>query len=513
MKKAAITNGTRAAGCACLVLAAFPVWGQGEFWGELKAGRYGVGFRAVYQLDGARSYDAEYPVPGRATPKKARPVLVAIWYPATPDQGKPMIQRDYLRALTLDDGAPDFSPLLRTFTRDQACHYMIGKDYDELNDDERARWEGLLSTPVYAVLNAPPAEGKFPIVLYHPGLSGTYEDNAVAAEYLASHGYVVVSSAYQSADSSSLDIDGDLETSFADLGVLVRYAATLQFADAGHIGAVGHSYGAQAMIGWRAFPNSPLDAVVFLDSGVLYVGLEAAQFRKTKAAVERNANSSVPVMFVADRERHPHFETFAPYLKFTAHYEVTTPALEHNAFVSQGVVGKDEGARRSYEAVCGAMLRFLDAYLKDDLAALQWLRAPAGREDGPLQLRSVAGAPPPPTGAQIARLYRSEERSNPQTLTAFLKSAEPAAVAAAAAILYEGDEKKQAVELLKAAAKVHSRSALIEESLGESLLGAGDRDGAIAALERALALLPGDETLNETEKTQLRDAIEQARKK
>jgi dienelactone hydrolase len=494
-----------------LLLSAPGLRAQGEFWGELKAGRYGVGFRAVYQSDPARAYDPDYPTAGQPSIKKPRPIFAAIWYPAPPDQGKAMIQRDYLRAITLDSGAPEFAQRLRIFTRDQACQYMIGKEFDALTDDERARWEGLLSTPVFATLNAPAAEGKFPIVLYHPGLGGTYEDNAVAAEYLASYGYVVVSSAYQSADSSTLNIDGDLETSFADLGVLLRFAATLPFADPDRIAAIGHSYGAQAVMSWRAIPNSPLDAVVFLDSAVLYEGLDAPQFPRVKAAVERNPKAAVPVIFFADRDRHPHFETFDPYLKFAPHYEATTPSLEHNAFIAQGAIGKDDSARRSYEAICFAMLKFLDAYVKIDAEALQWLHAPPATV--PLRIRYRPGAPPPPTGAQIARLCRAEAPANQQTLSALMKLAEPDALISAASILFDADDKKQAVDLLKSAARLHPRSAAIQVTLAEALQQTGDANGALAAYEKALALIPGDDTLGDAEKAQLRQAIEEAKKK
>ena len=44
------------------------MWGQSQFWGELKAGKYAVGFRSLYQLDVARSYDADYPATGRPPP-------------------------------------------------------------------------------------------------------------------------------------------------------------------------------------------------------------------------------------------------------------------------------------------------------------------------------------------------------------------------------------------------------------------------------------------------------------
>src|ERR1035437_8348678 len=133
-----------------------------------------------------------------------------------------------------------------------------------------------------------PAAGKFPVVIYHPGLGGTFDDNAVAYEYLASHGYVVLSIAYQAADSSILNINGDLATSLEDLNFLLRYAATLPFAGISKVAAMGHSSGAQAVLAWPARPNSALDAVVFLDSPVEYRRLDEAP--SFQAALERNRN-------------------------------------------------------------------------------------------------------------------------------------------------------------------------------------------------------------------------------
>ena len=105
---------------------------------------------------------------------------------------------------------------------------------------------------------------------------------------------------------------------------LLRYAATLPFADASRVAAMGHSYGAQAMLAWRARPNSALDAVVFLDSTVEYHPLDdSATF---KAALERNRNSAVPVLMFADSRRQPRFEVFDPYLAFAARHEVTWTA-------------------------------------------------------------------------------------------------------------------------------------------------------------------------------------------
>jgi pimeloyl-ACP methyl ester carboxylesterase len=483
-------------------------WGQSQFWGELKAGKYAVGFRSLYEMDVARSYDADYPAPGVKAVKKPRPIFLGIWYPAVQHQGAAMdtsmVYRDYFRAVSVDSPAPEFAQRLRKFTRDMACQYMLGKEYDKLSDDERAGWDGLLATPVYASVNAAPAAGKFPVVIYHPGLSGTFDDNAVVYEYLASHGYVVLSSAYQAADSSMLNINGDLATSLDDLNFVLRYAATLPFADVSKVAAMGHSYGAQAVLAWRARPNSAVDAVVFLDSTVEYRPLdEAASF---KASLERNRNSTVPVAMFADKRRNPRFEMFDRYLQFAERYEATVDGMEHNDFVSQGASGKAEGVRRNYEALCGLILRFLDGYLKADGDALKSLvAAPAG---GLLEVVFKAARAAPPTSAQVVKMYASDAPAELEALGALVKENDSDLPVDAAALLVEGGHKLEGVSLLKWAAPLLPRSADLQRALGEALLMVGDKAGSRTAFEKALALLPEDVTLDASQKVLTRKAVE-----
>jgi dienelactone hydrolase len=484
-------------------------WGQSQFWGELKPGRYPVGFRSLYQLDIARSYDADYPAPGSTPRKKPRPIFLAIWYPAAALHDNAMVYRDYFRAVSADSRVPDFAQRLRKFTRDMACEYMLGKEFEKLTSEERADWDALLATPVFATQDVPAAAGKFPVVIYHPGLGGTFDDNAVACEYLASQGYVVVSSAYEAADSSSLNIDGDLATSLDDLEFLLRYAATLPYADTSRLAAMGHSYGAQAMLAWRARPNSALDAVVFLDSAVEYRPLDDAP--GFKAALERNRNSAAPVLMFADSRRQPRFEVFDPYLAFAARHEVTVDGMEHNAFVSQGAIRKDDTVHRNYEAICLVISRFLDGYLKGDAQALAWLRNPPA-EGALLQLRYKAPQPVPPTSAQIVRLYVSEGPSDMEALSALVRNAEPDLLTGAADLLFDEGRKREAAGLLTWAAPILPKSALLRTALGEVLSAIGDKAGARAAFEKALAILPEDVTLDAGQKAHTRNAIEEGLK-
>src|SRR5262249_13826574 len=136
----------------------------------------------------------------------------------------------------------------------------------------------LLGMKTFAAKDAPAAEGRFPVVIYHPGLSGTHEDNSVLFEYLASHGYVVLSSAYPDPSAYGIGITSDLQGSFSDLEFRARYAHELTLAGADRPAAMGHSWGAIAVLHWAALPESPLSAFVALDSGFEHVSVEDCGF-------------------------------------------------------------------------------------------------------------------------------------------------------------------------------------------------------------------------------------------
>jgi pimeloyl-ACP methyl ester carboxylesterase len=305
-----------------------------------------------------------------------------------------------------------------------------------------------------------------------------------------------------------LNINGDLDTSFDDLSFLLRYASALPFADSSRVAAMGHSYGAQAMLGWRARPNSPLDAVVFLDSIVEYRPLE--EFATLKAALEQNRNSTVPVVMFADSRRQPHFEAFDPYLAYAARYEVGVDGMEHNDFVSQGAIGKNDPVHRNYEAICAVIVRFLDAYLKGDAQAQMSLQNPVA--GGLLQLRYKTPRPAPPTSAQIAKLYLSEGPSNMQELSALVRHADPGLLRDAADLLFDQGRSREGVGLLTWAAPILPKSALLCAALAQALATMGDKAGSRSAFERTLLLLPEDGTLDAGQKVETRKAVEQGLK-
>ncbi|MEO2089586.1 MAG: hypothetical protein ABGY75_08840, partial [Gemmataceae bacterium] len=408
----------RAVGVAALTALVSPLFAQDPLlWGSLKPGPHAVGYRTEYQFDHTRRYDPEYGADAKPAP---RPILVCVWYPAKATTAKPMAYHKYLDVPSDDPRVAPFAKRLAAHLREVVCEETTGKKPDKLSIAESTAFERLLAAKTCAVKDAAAADGKFPVVIHHPGLGGTHDDNSVLFEYLASRGYVVVSSAYPMANAHLMNINWDLARSFRDLEFLARSAVGLPFADPDRLGVMGQSYGAQAAIAWAAEPSSAVAAVVSLDSTVENVGIDHPGFAKLKAHFEANRrNVRAAVLRFASRENKPKFDTLEPYLKFAPRYEVTVGSLTHNDYISQGAVRptllpdrwhetRAKAVRRGYDRVCEHTLQFLDMALKESAEAKTFLEKSVRGDglDDDFKLVFRPASPPPPTARQLAAYTR-----------------------------------------------------------------------------------------------------------
>lgn len=404
-------------------------------WGTLPPGPHPVGFKTSWQLDYSRRYNTTFDdTTTYAADKAPRPVLVNLWYPANPGGGaRRMPHRDYLAIRSPDPLLAKFSTKLAEYERAVIAREVMGKPAAELSDREKAILEEFLDTPTACARDAAPARGPFPVVVYHAGAGSSFEDNSVFCEFLASHGFVVLGSAFQKRDGSSLAPDGE-EGSARDLGFLIAHARRVPGADWGRVGVVGHSLGAQAALLYRSQAGSLADAVVSLDTSQDYFSLKEPRWGHFTLPAARNVkNFACPLLMAAGP--HDFFE-LADSLHPARRYYLTVKDLDHNDYISQGVVSKErlcrlhagdpkqpadaragekaaaEAARTKYQAVCTYVLRFLEAELKGDAAARDYLAkqyrdtrlggpdphveyVPAGRT-GPEPYAEDSAAPPTP---------------------------------------------------------------------------------------------------------------------
>jgi tetratricopeptide (TPR) repeat protein len=481
-------------------------------WGDLKPGPYPVGYRSLYRLDHTRQYDPEFVAdPTKPPAHKPRPIYIAVWYPAKKTDAKPMEYRQYLDVSSDDPLIAPLAKRLSPHVANVVSETTVGKELAYRTPAETAAFERLLATKTVAVKDAPAAEGRFPVVLYHAGLGGVADDNSVLFELLASHGYVVVSSAYQFQDADRVHIGSDLHTSFRDLEFLFRFARELPFADADRLGAMGHSWGAIAVLHWAALPDSSLRAFVTLDSGLEYASIDDTGAEALILHMKTNKGNirAAALRFAGRPTLKTNFDFLEPYLKYAPDYRAAVAGLTHNDYLTQGAIGPallpekwpdPKGVRRTgYDRICRHILLFFDAALKQQTAAREALQKSVrgeGLDDG-FRLTFKPAAPVPPTSRQLAVYLK--EHGVEKTLALAPKTAgrpNPTdRLAAAAACLLRDGDAAAALPALRYAVKEDPKSTILHIWLGQALALTGDRAGALAAYRKAAELHPGDQTM------------------
>jgi dienelactone hydrolase len=349
----------------------------------------------------------------------------------------------------------------------------VGKEPAYRTPAETAAFERLLATKTVAVKDGPPAAGRFPVVLHHPGLGGVADDSSVLCELLASHGYVVLSSAYPNYDAQGVRIGSDLHTSFRDLEFLSRSARELPFADADRLGATGHTWGAIAVLHWAALPDSSLRAFVTLDSGFEYGAVEDCGAEPLVFHMRTNkVNIRAAALRFASVERKANFDFLEPHLKYAPRYEAAVASLNHNDYLTHGAIRPallpekwpdPKGARRtSYDRLCRHVLLFFDATLKQQAAAREALQKSVrgeGLDDG-FKLTFKPAALAPPTVRQLADYLQQHGVEKTLELVRSIPGARPNWVAGAATTLVEEGEATAALPALRWAVGEYPKAAL-----------------------------------------------------
>jgi dienelactone hydrolase len=473
-------------------------------WGKLQSGPYAVGFKTYWRYDRARVYDPPYRANGTEVAVHPRPMLVNIWYPARRTAAaKPMLYREYLEVSSKEPFLRRFAARLVAFNRDVIRWEVLGKPLAALSVAEKQLMERLMQARTAAFRNATPSPGLFPVVVNHQGLGGAFEDNAVLFEWLASHGYVVANSAYQSENPAYLNIDGDLALSVKDMDFLVNELQSWPNADLQKIGAIGQSYGGQAVMAWRAESNSPVDALVSLDATLEYSPLGDPRRSRLMARLGQTDRMAAPMLLFAQKDRSPEFGHYDP-MKYADRYYVSVNHLLHNDFISHGAIGSElapanrpnppepKAIRPTYEQVCRYTLQFFNAYLKQDRAAFAFLQAAAKKEIGDqsgLALRYRAAASLPPTAKQLTDLVLQQGvEKGLQLGRRFPGDLTEDVLQQASYTLKELGKPSDAIAMLQLSAELHPDSAEAHELLADAWIGKGERVPAIEAYRKAVGL-------------------------
>jgi hypothetical protein len=215
-----------------------------------KPGPYQVGLKVVDQYDRSRTYSASPKDPSKPSMSEdARPLQTLIWYPSLNSTGELMTVGDY------------------TELADTEIHFNAP-------DGKENRWRSLLKTSfdtrLWAVREAKPAKGHYPILIYAPSDSSVSWENADLCEYLASHGYVVLASPSIGVSTHDMtdDLDG-INAQTRDISFLITYAMSLPDADSSEVAVVSWSWGGFASL-FASARDPRIDALVEMDGSMRY---------------------------------------------------------------------------------------------------------------------------------------------------------------------------------------------------------------------------------------------------
>jgi dienelactone hydrolase len=468
-----------------------------------------VGFRVKPQYDYSRSYKAKIDiVSGKPTSgERARPIQALVWYPAQ-GKGQAMVYRDYLATgPTEDDPALDAAASQRMLEADVE-RFVSG---DRVPDGRRE-----IIRPVWAQKNAPERAGKFPVVIYAPSFNAPAFENTDLCEYLASRGYVVISSRSLGAHSRSMttDLEG-AETQAADIAFLIGYAHTLPQADLEHVAVVGFSWGGLANV-LAAAKDERIGALVSLD-GSMRGFTEFVNGGKDAAKYVTPARVSVPLLYMA-RQRSSQEEleqrkvdtTFSLMnrMKYSDVFIGTMHPMVHADFSSLHLRFGDDADFKEYTRDEASLAhswavryvgQFLDAYLKGDEQARQFLNRTPVQNKVPAHMMSFDarhGSGEPPTLQTFVRIVNARGFDHAiEVYDRMHKESESFAFDENSLLgwgtqLMRGGRQAEGVEIFKLAAHIYPDAFYIASALADASEQAGQRELAIRSYRRTLELDP-----------------------
>jgi dienelactone hydrolase len=484
--------------------------GNQRFHFTEKPGTDAVGLKVVEQYDFSRGYRSLTDELGKPyQDQRARPLQTLIWYPAEKSSGKPMTVGDYgdLLATETSFGKPHLSP-----------------DWQQWLESMKPT----LKDPMWAVRDAPPLAGRFPVVIYAPSLSSMSWENADLCEYLASHGYVVLASPDMGAASREMTVDvAGINAQAQDISFLIAYAQTLPDTEMSEIAVAGFSWGGISNL-FAAARDNRIDALVALDGSMRYYpGLVTA------AGDVHPEQMTIPMLFFTQgatsleklARQTPSKDREGPnVLNEWTHGDLITVddmALVHvehssmyqrNEDIWKGYPSSHKGDYSRADGIVGYAwvtrytLEFLDAYLKHDARAMAFLKQTPAEDGVPPHMMTVdfrAGKGIPATlDAFRAELGRQGFDHAPAIYAAMVKDQPDFKLDEATMNLWACDLMSQnhlpeATELFKLNVQMYPDSWNAYDSLGEAYMNAGQKQLAIDNYKKSLELNPANDNAKE----------------
>jgi hypothetical protein len=317
---------------------------------------------------------------------------IAIWYPADTRGAAPLQLRDYVAASDVAlSGRADPAAAVTRFAGDMKSRAAAAAPIDRL-----------LDVSMFAVRDAAPQPGRFPLVLF---AHASPETQSIMSEYLASHGFVVAGIRSRAALDLAYRLSREnLDVMVADLGFVWSRMQQEPNVRPGAAGVIGMSNGSIGAVALQL--KAPVVAgVVSLDGGI---GEDAGgQFLQERSGGDLSRLRTPILHFYSPGNQHLNLAHLQSYQASTR-ILVFVRGMRHQDFLNYAmfnhvVPGIDssasEDARPGFEWVTQYTRRFLDALLNTDTASGDWLMSSPESHGVPAGLFTVQRLSPGTAGA------------------------------------------------------------------------------------------------------------------
>jgi pimeloyl-ACP methyl ester carboxylesterase len=248
------------------------------------------------------------------------------------------------------------------------------------------------------------------VVIYAPSLSASAFENSDLCEYLASQGFIVISSPSLGMHSRgmTLDLEG-IEAQVGDIEFLMGYLRTIPQADPARIAVAGWSWGGMTNV-FAALQDSRIQALVGLDGALRY---QPARMKEGETVGLVDANKlTVPLLYISSQPytleelnqlnsnlKIENSYNFLNELKYNDTYLVQTSEMIHPGFSSLFIRFREDQDftdytpaefSENYSWVVRYVLQFLQAYLNNGAYARQFLKNEPEKNSVPPHLFKMA---------------------------------------------------------------------------------------------------------------------------
>lgn len=471
---------------------------------NLHDGPWPVGFKHTITYDSTRTYKRTGDWNNRSQPS---PIPISIWYPAQPNSIKPapMNVLNYMQIFKEEE------------------------EWEQLPDERILDWFSYTNTPDHqlhlkenskAYKGLPTATGKFPVNIYAPSFQASSIENFLLCEYLASQGYVVISSPSRGTEARQMGAgtEKDMETQARDIEYLIGICGKYPFIDRNKLATMGFSFGGLSNV-LSQMQNTDIKAIVSLDGTVRY---QYSTLKKSAFAdIERVnvpflhlAQKDIPAAVLAEDKLDASLnDAFAFYddLVYSEAYSLKCHDMTHSYFSTLGILFQSRDPRQdksdqeimtAYRWVSVYVLQFLDAYLKGDKKALAFINNPPannGVPEGLISYRHKAAKKKALSFEDFNTMAASVQYAGLPALYDSIRVSHPSFKPQewqlnnlGLQLLFNSKNTQNGVRVLELATKLYPGSANLFDSLGEAYLFTSQNDLAKEAFKISLSLDNGN---------------------